>query len=185
MDWLYAPLNDPLATALAVACVAPAAWFDHRTGRIPNWLTYGSLGAGLVLGLTGGLVGLGGSVLGMLAASAVFVVAFAAGSCGGGDVKLMAALGAIVGMPQAMDLTLAALLVGGVLAVISMLRRLDPVWLLQAFSLFFLLIPAGLKSAVLSLAPAERRSVRFAPAAAGGLLWCVLFPDYTPLALVR
>lgn len=186
MDWLHAPLQDPATAALAVACALPAAWIDHRHGRIPNRLTYGFLAAGLVLALVGGgFTALGGAVLGMLAAAIVFLVAFAAGSCGGGDVKLMAALGAIVGVPEAVDLTLAALLVGGILAVVSMIRRLDPAWLMQTISVFFMLMPAGLKSAVLSLAPAERHSVRFAPAVAIGLFWCLALPDFTPLALVR
>lgn len=186
MDWLHGPLEDPATALLAVACALPAAWIDHRHGRIPNRLTYAFLAAGLALALaTGGLVELGNSLLGMLAAAVLFLVAFAAGSCGGGDVKLMAALGAILGLPQAVDLTLAALIVGGILAVIAMVRRLDPMWLVQTISVFFMLMPAGLKSAVLSLAPAERRSVRFAPAVALGLFWCLLLPDFTPLALVR
>ncbi|WP_181708504.1 prepilin peptidase [Chthonobacter rhizosphaerae] len=186
MDWLHAPILDPAAAVLAVACAFAAAVVDHRHGVIPNRLTYSVLLAGLALAAaTGGIAGLGSATAGLLAAAAVFVVAFAAGSCGGGDVKLMAALGTVVGFPVAVDLTLAALMAGGVLAVAAMLRRLDLAWLVRSVSLFVLLMPAGLKTAASSMAPAERRTIRFGVAAAAGLVWILLLPEHTPLSFVR
>ncbi|MBB6487047.1 prepilin peptidase [Rhizobium lusitanum] len=186
MDLTYDLTQVPAATALAVACATAAAVIDHRRGFIPNALTYPCLLAGLALSLLhGGLVGLAIAVAGLLAAGFIFFVAFAAGSCGGGDVKLMAALGAILGLWPAIDVTLAAIMVGGVIAIVLMARRANIVEVLRSVGLFALLLPAGVKNAAQLLAPKERHTLRFGIAAAGGLLWCLFLPELTPLSFVR
>jgi prepilin peptidase CpaA len=96
-------LTHFLVAALLVTAIA--AWTDVRTGTIPNWLTYGALGAALgwhsVVGLSfahswhAGLQGLGTSFVGAILCSAAPVFLFAKGAIGGGDVKLFAALGAL------------------------------------------------------------------------------------------
>lgn len=174
------------ATALAIGCTLIAAVLDHRRGLIPNSLTYPCLLAGLALAaFSGGLVGLAMSLAGMVAAGIVFLIAFAAGSCGGGDVKLMAALGAVLGLWPAIDVTLAALMTGGVLAVFSMLLRIDFRWAFRIVGLFAMLLPLNVKNAVSVLVPRERHTVRFGIAAAGGLFWCLLLPDRSPLSFLR
>lgn len=186
MDLSYDLTQAPAATALAVACSMIAAVLDHRRGFIPNSLTYPCLLTGLALAaLGGGLMGLGLSVAGLLAAGLIFFIAFAAGSCGGGDVKLMAALGAILGLWPAVDMTLAAMMVGGVIAIFSMARRINVVGVVKTVGLFAMLLPAGIKDAAMVLAPRERHTVRFGVAAAGGLLWCIFLPHFTPLSFVR
>ena len=89
----------------AILVTGVAGWFDWRTGEIPNWLTFGALGAGLVGhavagGLRGGFADAGRSFLFSLAGMAVcaFVpfLLFRSGAIGGGDVKLLAALGALL-----------------------------------------------------------------------------------------
>jgi prepilin peptidase CpaA len=71
---------------------------DVRARRIPNWLTYGSLSAGLVLRTYwGGWHGLSRGTEGMLAGGGVLFLFFLARGIGAGDVKLMAAVGAWVG----------------------------------------------------------------------------------------
>jgi len=71
---------------------------DVRTRRIPNWLTYGSLSAGLGLRIYWhGWHGLGQGAGGMLAGGGVFFLFFLARGMGAADVKLMAAVGAWVG----------------------------------------------------------------------------------------
>ncbi|CDZ56620.1 prepilin peptidase [Neorhizobium galegae] len=184
MDLAYTLTNGP-ATALAVALALIAAMLDHRSGIIPNRLTYPFLCAGLLLSLAAmGISGLGLALAGLLAASAVFLFAFLAGSCGGGDVKLMAALGALLGLGPAVDVTLMALMVGGVMAVASMLSRINYGEALKIVGLFIMLAPAGMRAATRVLRPRERHTVRFGVAALGGLLWCLLAPGYTPLAFL-
>lgn len=186
MDVSYDLTQAPGATVLAVVCSVIAAAIDSRRGIIPNSLTYPCIVAGFYLAaINGGLAGLGFAVAGMMAAGLVFFVAFLAGSCGGGDVKLMAAVGAILGLWAGIDVTLAALMTGGLLAVFSMLRRIDIRTHLRTIGLFAMLLPAGVRNAAVILVPKERHTIRFGVAAAGGLLWCLFLPDLTPLSFLR
>lgn len=89
----------------AVAVAGIAALIDWRTGEIPNWLTLGGIVLGLlgnaILGWrTGGLAEGGQAALwsfvGMLACGAVPVLLYRYGGIGGGDVKLLLAIGALL-----------------------------------------------------------------------------------------
>lgn len=87
-----------LACALSVLAAIVAAFTDARTGRIPNWLTLPLLGVGpLVAAFHGGLSALLFSVLGALVCGLVPLLLFARNAMGGGDVKLFAALGGLLG----------------------------------------------------------------------------------------
>jgi prepilin peptidase CpaA len=93
MSWSVLVNCAPLIGSLALA-----AAIDARVRKIPNWLTFGLLLAGLGRGLaSGGMSGLGHSALGMLAGAALPLVLYAISALGGGDVKLLAAVGAWVG----------------------------------------------------------------------------------------
>jgi prepilin peptidase CpaA len=91
---------------LAVVLVAGlAAWFDWRTGEIPNWLSLGPMAiAPLAHGVFGfvkeGWSGAGQGVLfsivGILICGVVPVVLYRSGAIGGGDIKLLGAIGAIL-----------------------------------------------------------------------------------------
>lgn len=93
-----------LIAALVVTAIA--AVFDWRKGEIPNWVTLGSLALGLVghaaTGfLAGGLKGSGAELLrafvGAVACSLVPLLLYKLGALGGGDLKLLAGLGALLG----------------------------------------------------------------------------------------
>lgn len=186
MNWTYDLYATPATAVLAVVCSMTAAVYDHRHGVIPNALTYPALIAGLVGAVAlGGVTGLGLALAGLLAASIPFLIAFVMGGCGGGDVKLMAALGAILGLCPALDVTLAALMVGGAMAAFFMLRRIGASGLLRRLSLFALFLPAGLRTASSSLKPSNRGTIRFGVAVAAGLVWCLMLPNLAPLAWVR
>jgi len=113
-----------LICALAIASVGAVK--DVRGRRIPNWLTCSGLLAALVVreGLAG-WPGLKGGLLGMLLAGGSFYLLFLLGGMGGGDVKLVAAVGAWAGTVQVESVLVVAALAGGVLAVcyIVMQRR--------------------------------------------------------------
>src|SRR5437763_13552060 len=92
--------------AVALGCAATVG--DLRARTIPNWLSGGGLVAGLICGVTaagarGGLTALAGAAAGF----AVFLVWHWSGGLGGGDVKLMAAFGALLGPA---DIVVAAVL---------------------------------------------------------------------------
>ena len=98
-------MNPVLLAALTISVVACVT--DLRSRRIPNVLTFGAAIAGLLYHLaTGGVGALGPSVLGWLVGALVFIVPFALGGLGGGDVKLLAALGSWLGPVEALWLAL-------------------------------------------------------------------------------
>ncbi|MFV1959997.1 MAG: prepilin peptidase, partial [Planctomycetota bacterium] len=76
-----------------------AVWTDVRDGKVYNRLTYPAALLGLVLNATvrppG--VGLGQASLGLAVGFIPLFLAFAVGGLGGGDVKLMGAVGAFLG----------------------------------------------------------------------------------------
>jgi prepilin peptidase CpaA len=102
--------------ALAVACAACVT--DIRNRRIPNGLTFGAAAAALVFqtaahGGTGFMSAVGGWLTGAL----IMFVPFALRGLGGGDVKLLAALGAWLGPGKAVWLALYAGAAGFVMAI--------------------------------------------------------------------
>ena len=98
---------------IAVACV-----FDLRTRRIPNLLTFGGAAlAVLTAGAAHGLAGLAHALEGWLAGLVIFLPLFALGGLGGGDVKLLACMGAWLGPAQALWTALYAALAGGIAAI--------------------------------------------------------------------
>ena len=73
---------------------------DITSRRIPNALTLPAVGVGVAAhAVAGGLPEASAALLGGLVGLAVFFPIFALGGLGGGDVKLMAALGAWIGWP--------------------------------------------------------------------------------------
>ena len=104
-----------LLCALTVATVGAVK--DFRGHRIPNWLTYSGLIAALVVRIgLGGWTELRGGLAGMLFAGGIFFLLFLLGGMGGGDVKLMAAVGAWVGLAQVGILLVISAIAGGLLA---------------------------------------------------------------------
>ncbi len=111
----------PLLVMLAIAAV-----IDARYRRIPNWLTFGLLAAGLgraiVLGSTSwgaAASSLGHALLGMLVGAALPLVLYAISALGGGDVKLLAAVGAWLGPKPIVIIFLVEAVVGLVIVLIQ------------------------------------------------------------------
>ncbi len=96
-----------------------AAVVDLRARRIPNWLTFGLVLAGVGQSFTWARsVGPADAMLGLLTGFGLTFVLFAIGALGGGDVKLLAGLGAWLGpMHTLVVFTLAAVL--GMLFVLA------------------------------------------------------------------
>jgi prepilin peptidase CpaA len=112
--------NYLLIGAVLVASVGAIS--DVRKARIPNWLTYSSLVAALVLRSTlMGWPGFKSGALGMLAAGGIFLILFVVGAMGGGDMKLMASIGAWVGSDQVATILLVAAMAGGLLALVQII----------------------------------------------------------------
>jgi prepilin peptidase CpaA len=110
--------SQPRDVALTLL-VLGAAVVDWRTYRIPNWLTVGGMVCGLLFNLVMGSAGPGLlSALGGLAVGlAVLLPLYVLRVMGAGDVKLMAAVGAFVGLPQVLYAVLFTFIAGGFFAV--------------------------------------------------------------------
>jgi len=104
------------AAAVAVGLAACAT--DVTSRRVPNVLTATAIAAGLLAHtiLPGGY-GLVAALLGLVAGLAAFFPFFALGGLGGGDVKLMAALGTWIGWSPVLWTALYGAVAGGVLAI--------------------------------------------------------------------
>src|SRR5690242_13454132 len=104
-DWLtYLPLLSLLIWA---------AIEDLKSRRIPNWLTFALALGGVASSLMFARpIGLGDAMLGMLVGFALPFVLFSLGALGGGDVKLLAALGVWLGPAGAFRAFIIAALVG-------------------------------------------------------------------------
>lgn len=102
----------------AVIAALLGAYFDVISARIPNRLTYPAIISGLVLRLIIlGWRGLGSGVLGLLLCGGLFFVLFAIRALGGGDVKLMATVGAWVGVGHTGTALIICAIAGGIIAM--------------------------------------------------------------------
>ncbi len=97
---------------------------DVRTRRIPNELTAAMAVTGLGLAATGmSGVSLMGSAIGLALGFALMLPGHIFGGTGAGDVKLMAAIGAIVGPATVVTAFFFTAIAGGVLAILVAVRR--------------------------------------------------------------
>ncbi len=113
----------PPAVVLTAALVAAVT--DVWKFRVYNALTLPLLASGVLFhALTGvGWGGLTQSVIGMLAGLGVLFMPYWLGGYGGGDVKLMAGLGAWLGPEKVLYVFVASALAGGVYALFLVVRH--------------------------------------------------------------
>jgi prepilin peptidase CpaA len=109
--------------AAIIALVTAACFFDLRTRRIPNALTFGALAGFAFAAAMNGLSGLGMSLAGWAVAVALFLPFFLLRGMGAGDVKLLGAIGAWLGPAGALVAGFFTAVAGGVLALVVVLAR--------------------------------------------------------------
>lgn len=89
---------DLYAIAAVLGFTAIAVWIDVRTRRIPNWLTVTSALLGMTYHVVnGGVAGMAVSLGGFATGFGILLLLWLSGAGGGGDVKLMGAVGAWLG----------------------------------------------------------------------------------------
>ena len=104
-----------------VASAMLAAGYDLKLRRIPNWLSLAIILSGLILhiadaGTKGGLF----SLAGMATGGGLLLLPYALGGMGAGDLKLMAALGALVGAKGVFVVFVISSLFGGALSIAAL-----------------------------------------------------------------
>lgn len=113
-----------LPTICAVIVASICLITDILRRRIYNVVTLPSVAIGLALGVvSGGWNGLFVSAAGLAVGFALMILPYYVGGMGAGDVKLMAALGALMGLAPIVQIFLYTAIIGGVIAVISALSR--------------------------------------------------------------
>jgi prepilin peptidase CpaA len=101
-----------------------AAVSDLRDRRIPNWLTGGGVAAGFLLqGTVAGWPGVRNACFGCALALLVYIALFALRAIGGGDVKLMAAVGSLAGPQNWLVIFVLASITGGIWALFLIFAR--------------------------------------------------------------
>jgi prepilin peptidase CpaA len=116
--------SDLVVLAAVIAASGSAAAIDLRTGRIPNLLTATVAVTGFALaglGLTGH--SMAGALAGALIGFALMLPGHLLGGTGAGDVKLLAALGTLLGPGGIAMAFLYSAIAGGLLAVGHAVRR--------------------------------------------------------------
>lgn len=116
---------------LLLTLVVGAAVYDIRYRRIPNWLTAGGVLAGIALNTflwmdqvaDKGWAGLFFSLKGLALGFGIYFVLYLLRAMGAGDVKLMAAVGAMVGAQDWFGIFVITAIIGGVMALLLAASR--------------------------------------------------------------
>ena len=112
-------VNISLLVPLAIII----GYYDVRYRRIPNAFVLAALAGGLALNaIFGGLPGVGASLAGCGLAFVFMFILHIFGAMGAGDVKLFAAIGAVIGAQLVVPTFLVVVLTGGLLAIVSIVR---------------------------------------------------------------
>ena len=137
-----------LATALVIGLVSVATVTDVRRHRIYNWTTYPGILAALGLNALGdaavrigwineehcrslGWIGGLSSLYGLLLCGGIVLICLVLFRIGGGDVKLIAMIGAILGPWDGLEAMLWTFVLGGCTALIVLVWRVGPWQLLR------------------------------------------------------
>ena len=101
-----------------------AAVIDVFSRRIPNWVTFAAFFAGVgintwLAGPSGAALALAGAALG----AGLLLPFYAIRAMGAGDVKLLAAIGALLGPQALVSVAVYGALIGGAMSVVILLVR--------------------------------------------------------------
>jgi prepilin peptidase CpaA len=116
-------MAQTLASGALIVLVCTAAWYDVTTDRIPNQVTVTGLAAALALRAPLGLDPVGEGLAGAGIALLVSLVLYLLRAIGGGDVKLLAAVGAFLGSPEIVGALGLIAVLGAAFALLSVMRR--------------------------------------------------------------
>lgn len=130
-------LNDYILLILIFLSI----YFDLTQKKIPNFITFPAILLGLLsYSIFNGLEGFKFSIVGFLVGLGIFLFPFILGGMGGGDVKLMAAIGALKGWKFVLYTTIYAGLIGGIIVIIYLIYK-KKLWITLKKALGMILRP--------------------------------------------
>jgi prepilin peptidase CpaA len=166
-------MTQAAAGVLIVVFVCTAAWWDATAGKIPNELTMMGLAVALILraplGIEPLLQGLGG--LGI--ALGLALVFYALRAIGGGDVKLLAGVGAFLGSTEILGALGLIAVLGAAYALLTLsLRGLLPLLVFNTLDLIKSWLTLGRAGPVRKLESPNALTIPYGvPIALGTLIW--------------
>jgi|SRR5579872_2717794 len=125
-----------LSTVLLLLLTATAAVTDLRFHKIYNWTTYPGILLALAVnaienGWDNDYPGLKDSLLGFAVCGGLMLVSYVFFSVGGGDVKLIAMVGAFLGMEKGLEVVLWTFVLGGAAGLALLIWRVGLVRLVK------------------------------------------------------
>ena len=162
-----------LADVVLVGLLCAAAWLDMRSHRVPNQLTLTGLAAAFALRAPLGVSAILTGLEGFGVALVVAVLFFALGAVGGGDAKLLAMVGAFLGLGPLPGALAYIVLLGAAMALVVMARRgLLLLLFMNTVDLFRSKHLVARSGDVRTLETAGASTIPYAvPIAAGTLMW--------------
>ena len=176
----------PIVTSVcALLLLGVSAYWDIRYRKIPNWATLPGIVLGLGMNsLLGGWVGMKASGIGFLVGFGALLVLFVLSWMGGGDVKLMAAVGALTGYPFVVSALFYSLVVGVVIGVAMLIwnRKTQ-----RTFKNLFYVVASRLSPLIpkRDIKREETQKIPFGLAIVLGTLWAMIAGSaWSPLRFV-
>jgi len=164
--------SDVIVIATVMAGAGAGAAIDLSTRRVPNQLTLLLAATGVAFaasGLSG--ITIGASLTGFALGLALMLPGHLFGATGAGDVKLFAALGALIGPAHIATAFVYTALAGGVMAVVIAIRRRR---LQRTIGRAAQLLSSAGGSAAAIESPLENNRFAYAPAIAVGSIIAAL-----------
>ena len=116
--------SESLVLTIVIGVGVAAAVIDVNTRRVPNALTGGVALSGVLLALSGyGSIGTGAALAGCAIGLLLMLPGHLFGATGGGDVKLLAALGTLLGPWNTITAFVLTAIAGGLLAIVVAMHR--------------------------------------------------------------
>jgi len=170
----------PPLTIVSIALLIPLAivtiYYDVRYRRIPNVLVLVTLICGLILNtFFGGFGGALSSLSGCALAFGLMLMLHMFGAMGAGDVKLFAAIGSVIGLKLILPAFVAVVMVGGLLAVYTMLRAGTVVSTLHGVLRIFIGFLPGWEMPRFTVPPDRRHTIPYGVAITIGTLVSLAF----------
>ena len=117
-------MSSDLPLLVVAAAAITAAAIDVRTRRVPNVLTGAIALVGVGIAAAGlGRVGVALSVAGCVVGLVLMLPGYLIGATGGGDVKLLASVGTLLGPAPTLRAFVASAIAGGLIALFVAYRR--------------------------------------------------------------
>ena len=194
------PPSRMIAMLILAALVITAAVTDAARHRIYNWTTYSGIIVGLALAALGwvweaaapqsaeawrpliGWLNLSDAIGGFLVCGLLMVVCFVVFPIGGGDVKLLAMVGALAGLEKGLEVLLWAFIIGGCAGLAVLIWKVGAIVLMgRAVQMVVGVVTLG----TVLRPPTEEREALKLPIFLGPCVALALVAAFVPIPWIR